>query len=172
MDNSVVIDISYMNSVYIDPVAQTADVGGGIRHGPLYIELDQKGFTIVSVTCPTVGLSGAIASGGFGIHSRKYGVTGDLVLEAEVVTANGSVLIANNISYPDLFWALRGGGGGKYGIVTRWKLQLIPKWKTITVFEIFYPYTGFEDVLTTFWNWGYNTDIHISSSLVFTNNVI
>ncbi|EXX73931.1 hypothetical protein RirG_055810 [Rhizophagus irregularis DAOM 197198w] len=107
MDNSVVIDISYMDSLVIDAATQTATVGGGIRLGPLYIELDKAGFTIISATHPTVGLSGAIASGGFGLQSRKYGVTGDWVLEAEVVTSDGSLLIANAGSHSDLFWALR-----------------------------------------------------------------
>ncbi|RIA79994.1 hypothetical protein C1645_839470 [Glomus cerebriforme] len=172
MDNSVVIDISYMDSVVIDAATQTAVVGGGIRLGPLYIELDKAGFTIISANHPTVGLSGAIASGGFGLQSRKYGVTGDLALEAEVVTADGSVLIANAITNPDLFWALRGGGGGKYGIVTQWKLQLIPIWAKFTVFNIIYFYTGFEEVLTNFWNWAYGSLDDISVSLIFTNNEI
>ncbi|GBC06244.1 hypothetical protein RclHR1_06700008 [Rhizophagus clarus] len=169
MDNSVVIDISYMDSLVIDPVTQTATVGGGIRLGPLYIELDKAGFTIISATQPTVGLSGAIASGGFGLQSRKYGVTGDFALEAEVVNWNGSLLIANAESYPDLFWALRGGGGGKYGIVTQWKLKLIPVWPKFTVFNIDYFYAGFEEVLTTFWNWAYASIEDLTVSFIFTN---
>ncbi|RGB43288.1 Glucooligosaccharide oxidase [Rhizophagus diaphanus] len=170
MDNSVVIDISYMDSLVIDAATQTATVGGGIRLGPLYIELDKAGFTIISATHPTVGLSGAIASGGFGLQSRKYGVTGDWVLEAEVVTSDGSLLIANAESHSDLFWALRGGGGGKYGIVTQWKLKLIPVWPKFTVFNINYFYNGFEEVLTNFWNWAYGSIEDLSVSFVFTNN--
>jgi hypothetical protein len=172
MDNSVVIDLSYMDSVVIDAVTQTAIVGGGIRLGPLYIELDKAGFTIISANHPTVGLSGAIASGGFGLQSRKYGVTGDLVLEAEVVTSNGSLLIASAESHADLFWALRGGGGGKYGIVTQWKLKLIPVWPKFTVFNINYFYNGFEEVLTSFWNWAYGSIQDLSVSFIFTNDEI
>ncbi|CAG8559748.1 15832_t:CDS:2 [Funneliformis caledonium] len=171
-DNSLVIDLSYMDSVVINAVAQTAVVGGGIRLGPLYIELDKAGFTIISATCPTVGLSGAISSGGFGLQSRKYGVSGDFVLEAEVVTADGSILIANAASYPDLFWALRGGGGGKFGIVTNWKLKLIPVWPKLTVFNIDYSYIGFQEVLTLFWNWAYGSIEDLSVAFVFSNKEI
>ncbi|CAG8570338.1 15452_t:CDS:2, partial [Dentiscutata heterogama] len=171
LNDSLVIDISNINSVDIDTVSQTAIVGGGIRLGPLYIQLAQKNFTFISGICPTTGLTGVIASGGFGLQSRKYGITGDLVLEAQIVTANGSILTANSILNADLFWAIRGGGGASYGIITQWKLQLIPAWQNIYVFTIEYPYDPnlFASILKAFTNFGHIAPNELSTTLYVTN---
>ncbi len=73
--------------------------------------------------CMTVGVAGLIQSGGFGSFSKAYGLAAASLLEAEIVTANGAVRIANASTNPDLFWAIKGGGGGSFGIVTRTTLQ-------------------------------------------------
>lgn len=73
--------------------------------------------------CTTVGVAGLIQSGGFGSFSKRYGLAAAGLLEAEVVTADGEVLVVNEYSHPDLFWALKGGGGGSFGIVTRLTLK-------------------------------------------------
>src|SRR5699024_10395902 len=73
--------------------------------------------------CTTVGVAGLIQSGGFGSFSKRYGLAAAGLLEAEVVTAGGEVLVVNEYSHPDLFWALKGGGGGSFGIVTRLTLK-------------------------------------------------
>ena len=69
--------------------------------------------------CMTVGLAGLIQGGGFGSYSKRYGTAAGSLLEAEVVTANGQIRIANSCTNPDLFWALKGGGGGTFGVVSR-----------------------------------------------------
>jgi FAD/FMN-containing dehydrogenase len=69
--------------------------------------------------CATVGVAGLIQSGGFGSFSKNYGVAAANLLEAEVITADGKILVANACSHPELFWALKGGGGGSLGVVTR-----------------------------------------------------
>jgi hypothetical protein len=73
--------------------------------------------------CATVGVAGLVLSGGFGSYSKAYGTAAASLLEAEVVTADGVVRIANSCMHPDLFWALKGGGGGSFGIVTRLTLR-------------------------------------------------
>jgi FAD/FMN-containing dehydrogenase len=73
--------------------------------------------------CTTVGVAGLIQSGGFGSFSKNYGTAASSLLEAEVVTADGQVRIANACINPDLFWALKGGGGGTFGVVTRLTLK-------------------------------------------------
>jgi FAD/FMN-containing dehydrogenase len=73
--------------------------------------------------CPSVGIAGLVQSGGFGHFSKAYGTAASNLLEAEVVTADGQILIANACTNPDLFWALKGGGGGSLGIVTRTTLR-------------------------------------------------
>src|SRR5204863_2035577 len=75
--------------------------------------------------CTTVGVAGLIQSGGFGSFSKNYGLAAANLLEAEVVTADGEVRIANACSHPDLFWALK-GGGGSFGVVTRVTLRVHP----------------------------------------------
>jgi FAD/FMN-containing dehydrogenase len=69
--------------------------------------------------CATVGVAGLIQSGGFGSFSKKYGLAAAALLEAEIVTADGNVLIVNECNHPDLFWALKGGGGGSFGVITK-----------------------------------------------------
>jgi FAD/FMN-containing dehydrogenase len=73
--------------------------------------------------CTTVGVAGLIQSGGFGSFSKKFGMAAAGLLEAEVVAANGAVLIANSCKNPDLFWGIKGGGGGSLGVVTKVTLQ-------------------------------------------------
>ena len=73
--------------------------------------------------CTTVGVAGLIQSGGFGSFSKNYGTAAASLLEAEVVTADGKVRIANTCTNSDLFWALKGGGGGSFGVVTRLVLK-------------------------------------------------
>jgi len=73
--------------------------------------------------CGTVGVAGLIQSGGFGSFSKNYGMAAAALLEAEVVTANGDMLIVNECSHPDLFWALKGGGGGSFGVITKLTLR-------------------------------------------------
>lgn len=69
--------------------------------------------------CATVGVAGLIQSGGFGSFSKKYGLAASALLETEIVTADGKVLVVNECNHPDLFWALKGGGGGSFGVVTK-----------------------------------------------------
>src|SRR5664279_1920591 len=73
--------------------------------------------------CTTVGVAGLIQGGGFGSFSKHYGLAAAALLEAEVVTADGYVRIANACNNPDLFWALKGGGGGSFGVVTKLTLR-------------------------------------------------
>jgi FAD/FMN-containing dehydrogenase len=84
----------------------------------------KAGWYVQGGGCATVGVAGLIQSGGFGSLSKTYGLAAASLLEAEVVTATGSVLIANACTYQDLFWALKGGGGGSLGVVTRLTLKL------------------------------------------------
>src|SRR5215469_16682784 len=74
--------------------------------------------------CTTVGVAGLIQSGGFGSHSKRYGAAAGSLLEAEVVTADGKIRVANACTNPDLFWALKGGGGGTFGVVSKLTLRL------------------------------------------------
>ena len=100
-----------------------ASVGAGAIWGHTYNEVTTRGGRYVQGGgCMTVGVAGLIQGGGFGSFSKAFGTAGANLLEAEIVTADGAVKTANACSNPDLFWALKGGGGG-FGIVTRVTLR-------------------------------------------------
>ena len=88
--------------------------------------------------CTTVGLAGLVQGGGFGSYSKHYGLAAGSLLEAEVVTADGAMRVANACSNPDLFWALKGGGGGTFGVVSRMTLRLhdLPDFFSVASFTI------------------------------------
>lgn len=98
--------------------------GAGAIWGQMYRAVSVEGGRYVQGGgCTTVGVAGLIQSGGFGSFSKRYGLAAAGLLEAEVVTADGSVRIANACTNPDLFWALKGGGGGSFGVVTKVTLR-------------------------------------------------
>jgi FAD/FMN-containing dehydrogenase len=95
-------------------------IEAGARWMPTYNAVTTKaGLYVQGGGCATVGVAGLIQSGGFGSFSKNYGLAAASLLQAEIVTADGQVLIANACSNPDLFWALKGGGGGTFGVVTK-----------------------------------------------------
>ena len=97
-----------------------ATIEAGARWLPTYNAVTTKaGRYVQGGGCATVGVAGLIQSGGFGSFSKKYGLAAASLLQAEIVTADGKVLIANACTNPDLFWALKGGGGGSFGVVTK-----------------------------------------------------
>ncbi|KAG0357874.1 hypothetical protein BGZ54_000139, partial [Gamsiella multidivaricata] len=115
-DGAVVIDLSGISSVVVS--GDQAKVGSGIRLGPLYLALyNQGGWSINAGTCPSVGIGGHALGGGFGLFARKYGLLIDRIVQMEVVNADGDLLTVSNTQNPDLFFALRGAGGGSYGVV-------------------------------------------------------
>lgn len=122
--NGIVIDLTLMAEVKVD--GDVATVGAGTRIGALSRALVEHGLTVPSGSCPSVGIGGTTLGGGLGILGRRYGLTCDHVLGAEVVLADGSVVMTDAERDPDLFWALRGAGGGNFGVVTTFLFQTRP----------------------------------------------
>jgi FAD/FMN-containing dehydrogenase len=122
-DDGVVLDLSGVNSLDIDAGARTAWAGPGLTAGEYTRAADEHGLVTGFGDTASVGIGGITLSGGLGFLVRKHGLTIDDLLAAEVVTADGQVLSVDDESHPDLFWALR-GGGGNFGVVTRLKLGL------------------------------------------------
>jgi FAD/FMN-containing dehydrogenase len=114
----VVVDVSRMNAVSVDGRHRAA-IGAGTRLIDVYDRLWQRGLTVPGGTCPTVGIAGLTLGGGIGFAARKWGLTCDNLLDATIVLANGRAVVCNARAHPDLYWALRGGGGGNFGIATR-----------------------------------------------------
>jgi FAD/FMN-containing dehydrogenase len=106
------------------PPQPAVSVGPGAIWGHTYNDVTTKGGRYVQGGgCLTVGVAGLVLAGGFGSHSKQYGTAAANLLEAEIVTADGAVRIANACTNPDLFWSLKGGGGGSLGVVTRLTLR-------------------------------------------------
>jgi FAD/FMN-containing dehydrogenase len=114
----VIVDVSRLDRVSLDP-HRRAVVGAGARLIDVYEQLWQHGVTVPAGTCPTVGIAGLALGGGIGFAARKFGLTCDNLLGGTIVLADGRALAFDARSHPDLYWAMRGGGGGNFGIVTR-----------------------------------------------------
>lgn len=124
-DGGLVIDLSHMRNVQVDSERRRAVVEGGATLGDLDAATQAHGLAVPLGINSTTGVAGLTLGGGFGWLSRKHGMTVDNLEAAEVVTAAGEVLQVDTEHHPDLFWALR-GGGGNFGVVTRFTFGLYP----------------------------------------------
>ncbi|WP_197288861.1 FAD-binding oxidoreductase [Nocardia sp. NRRL S-836] len=142
--DGIVLDLTPMNDVSMHDGLVT--VGGGARLAEVYTGLDRHGLTLPAGCGATVGIAGLTLGGGLGLLGRRYGLTADRLRAAEVVLPDGEVVECSAGREPDLFWALRGAGGGQFGVVTRLVFEPVPAELT-TRFALTWPLGRAGDVL-------------------------
>lgn len=125
VDHGIVIDVRGLKDMDIDPEARTVWAGSGLTAAELTAAAAVHGLAVGFGDTGSVGIGGITLGGGVGFLSRKHGLTIDSLLAAEIVTASGEVVVADDKNDPDLFWAIR-GGGGNFGVATRFKYRLQP----------------------------------------------
>lgn len=145
-DGGLVIDVSGMKEVDVDPSAKTVTVEPGARWGAVDHATQARGLATTGGTVSTVGVAGFTLGGGSGHLTRRYGLGLDNLISAEVVTANGELIRASGDEHPDLFWALR-GGSGNFGVVTSLELRLHEMGPTVLAGQILYPFDQAADAL-------------------------
>ncbi|MBA3823185.1 MAG: FAD-binding oxidoreductase [Ktedonobacterales bacterium] len=147
-DDGLVIDLSNMKGIHVDPAARTARVEGGCVWGDVDHATHPFGLAVPSGFISTTGVGGLTLGGGIGYLSRTFGLTIDNLLGVDMVLADGSFVTANAEQHADLFWAVR-GGGGNFGVVTSFLYQLHPI-STVYGGPIFWPLEQAEELLK-FW---------------------
>ncbi|KAF9939241.1 hypothetical protein BGZ70_006471, partial [Mortierella alpina] len=167
-DGSLVIDLKHFQQLSINSTSGVATIGGGTRLGPLYSKLWNAGnYLIAAGICPAVGIGGIALGGGIGMASRKYGMTTQNIVGMTLIDANGSIRKVNASSNPDLFWALRGAGGGSFGVVTESQIQIYKAPPSMAFMQLTYPLSKYQSVIHAFDTWGITAPDDIYAGLVF-----
>ena len=150
-NDGLVIDLSEMKCIRVDPGNRTARAEAGATWGNFDHETQAFGLATTGGIVPTTGIAGLTLGGGIGYLNRKYGLSCDNLLAADVVTADGQFLVASANENADLFWALR-GGGGNFGVVTSFEYRLHPVGSVLGG-EIIYPLEHAKEVLRFYRDW-------------------
>jgi FAD/FMN-containing dehydrogenase len=124
LDEGVVIDLRRLDGIAVDRRAARASIGAGAHAIAIVDALARHGGAVPLGSCPTVGLGGLALGGGYGLAARAWGLTADNVTAITVVTPDGKLRRVDRRRDADLFWALRGGGGGNFGVATRFELRV------------------------------------------------
>jgi FAD/FMN-containing dehydrogenase len=148
VDDGVVIDLSLLREVEVDPQARTVRVGGGCTWGEVDTATNRHGLATPSGVIASTGVGGLTLGGGLGHLTRKCGLTIDNLLAAEIVLANGEHVRASADEHPDLFWAIR-GGGGNFGVVTSFTFRL-HEIDTVIAGPTFWPVEAATEVLSAY----------------------
>jgi FAD/FMN-containing dehydrogenase len=148
-DDGIVVDLSRMKAARVDPLARRVTIEAGATLADLDAATQAHGLATPVGINSTTGIAGLTLGGGFGWLSRKHGMTVDNLESAEVVTAAGEVVRASATEHPELFWALR-GGGGNFGVVTRFEFRLHPLGPDVLSGLIVYPISEAKSVFRQF----------------------
>ncbi|HSS72611.1 MAG TPA: FAD-binding oxidoreductase [Gaiellaceae bacterium] len=165
-DDGVVLDLSAMQEIRVDPRLETARAGGGV----LWSEFDQEtqafGLATTGGLVSTTGIAGFTLGGGIGWLMRKHGLACDNLVSADVVTADGRVLTASTVDNEDLFWGLR-GGGGNFGVVTSFEFRLHRVGPIVFGGALFYPLAQAAELLGFYREWAPTLPDELTTMIAF-----
>jgi FAD/FMN-containing dehydrogenase len=164
-DDGLVIDLSRMKGIRVDPAEQTVRVEGGCTGGEMDHATHAFGMATPGGTVSTTGVAGLTLGGGIGHLTRPYGLAIDSLLEVDVVLADGRFVTANEKQHPDLFWAVR-GGGGNFGVVTSFLFRLHPVRK-VTAGPTFWPIEQAPEVMHAYQEFILQAPLDVSGFLAF-----
>jgi FAD/FMN-containing dehydrogenase len=145
-DGGLVVDLSLMKGVQVDPERHTVRAEGGVTIGELDEETQKFGLATPMGVVSETGIAGLTLGGGLGWLRRKYGLSSDNLVSVDIVTADGRYLTASETQNPDLFWGIR-GGGGNFGVVTSFEYQLYPVGPEVMFCFVVYPGDRAKEVL-------------------------
>ncbi|MEU2717259.1 FAD-binding oxidoreductase [Streptomyces sp. NPDC007205] len=165
-DDGMVIDLSLMRGVHVDPVRRTARVQAGALLGDVDRETQVYGLAVPTGQMSETGIAGLTLNGGLGMLLHKYGLTCDNLLSADMVTVAGEVVTASEDSRPELFWALR-GGGGNFGVVTSFEFRLHPVGPTMLAGFLAHPAEQAPQVLEFLRDFSATSPAHLSVDALF-----
>jgi FAD/FMN-containing dehydrogenase len=163
LSGGMVLDLRNLRGISIDTRKRTATIGAGSQLIDVYSALAARGLTIPAGSCPSVGIAGHALGGGMGLAGRQFGLTADNILSARIVTADGLLRTADKNTNPDLYWALRGGGGGNFGVVTGFTFRVHPVPRTVAGFTVSWPWSQAADALAAWQAWGPHARSQITS---------
>ncbi|MBL8783930.1 MAG: FAD-binding oxidoreductase [Deltaproteobacteria bacterium] len=144
--DGLVIALYGMAATTVDKAAMTAEVGAGALNVDANVALLTQGVALPTGSCPSVGVAGLTLGGGIGFSSRAWGLMCDNLIGATLVVPSGEVLEVDEAHRPEVLWALRGGGGGQFGIVTSFRFRVHPV-EPISEYEIRWPWSAADKVL-------------------------
>jgi FAD/FMN-containing dehydrogenase len=148
IDDGVMVDLATMRDVQVDPSSQTVKAGGGVVWSEFNAATAEHGLATTGGLVSTTGIAGLTLGGGLGWLMPKYGLAADNLLSVELVLASGEVVDVTEDDHPDLFWALR-GGGGNFGVATTFEYRLHPLTEVVAGL-VAYPFDAARDVLRFF----------------------
>jgi len=163
LSGGMVVDLRNLRGIRVDTRNRTATIGAGSQLIDVYAALAARGVTIPAGSCPSVGIAGHAMGGGMGLAGRRFGLTADNLLSAQIVTADGRLRTANAHTNPDLYWALRGGGGGNFGVVTSFTFRVHPVPRTVAGFTVSWPWSHAADALAAWQAWGPHAPAAVTS---------
>ncbi|MFF9587561.1 FAD-binding oxidoreductase [Streptomyces achromogenes] len=149
----LVIDVSRLNTIAVNP--STVTVGAGVQQIDALSLLAPGGLALTGGSCPTVGVAGFVQGGGYGLLTRRYGMACDRLVSAEAVLTDGRTVRCSADVEPDLYWALRGGGGGNFGVVTSFELTpvSIDELGPLTRYALSWPWDAAADAIVAWQEW-------------------